>query len=109
MWKNNLLESKSEIISTFSLNEGTVFQAYANYLGRSSNSYCTFYKSKKNIVEHIGEWSWGQRITEKALAKCKIIIESGDASPDALYQANAYLKMAEDPTAKINSRTWRRI
>jgi len=72
----------------------------------------SFYsKDKKNYIEHVGEWSWGQRmppetVNEKinALEKNPDIWSNGDK-----YQIEKMKEMMDDPNKKISSRTWERL
>ena len=62
-------------------------------------------------VEHIGEWSWGQRMGIETFKRKQ---EEVDKNPERfpkgyLYQMGLYKEMSENPSIKINSRTWEKL
>jgi len=92
-----------------------VMNAYNNIINDKSEKNhwaISFYsEDKKNLVEHVGEWSWGQRVPPW-LVKGKI--DALEKSPDIWddghkYQVSKMKEMMEDPSKKVSSRTWERL
>ena len=97
-----------------------VMAAYNSFLrGEDKKSFLydwgtAFYDMNKNaFVEHVGEWSWGQRLTPELFKdKLKELEENPDVYKDSHsyhYQLARLQEMAENPSAKINSKTWKRL
>lgn len=103
--------------------EATVYHVMSAYTallkGHKDNRYMhewatSFYdKNKKAFIEHIGEWSWGQRISPDLFEdKIKELEEHPDRYKDNhgyLFQLSKMREMAQNPSAKINSKTWERL
>jgi|TARA_R110001592_G_scaffold21656_1_gene87083 hypothetical protein len=123
MWKSGKLPQLDSIrmveLKDHILCEGGLFQvmgAYKGFLKNKNsiiNDWCiSFYsKDKKNYIEHIGEWSWGQRTgIETFQRKLKEVEENPNAFPPGyLYQMEHFKLMAKNPSTKINSRTWEKL
>ena len=102
--------------------EATIYVAISAYTakvkgdqGLYSYEWCqAFYdNNKKAFIEHIGEWSWGQRLTPDLFeSKLKELNDNPEKYKDShsyKYQLARLQEMAEKPSAKINSRTWQRL
>ena len=96
-----------------------VVAAYSSLMNGSEGTFnykwgTSFYDSNKNaFVEHIGEWSWGQRLTPEMFeSKIKELNENPEKYKESYnyhYQLARLQEMAENPSAKINSKTWKRL
>jgi hypothetical protein len=106
--KLSILDNHDVYSTNKIINESSLHNVISAYNGYSTNSFnhnwCTtlYDNNKENIIEHIGEWSWGQRVPSD-------IINSGIPDIMSSYQLEQSKLMAEDPTQKINSRTWKRL
>ena len=74
-----------------------VFNYYSTLLDNNKPWGITFYdKDKKKITEHIGEWTWGHRVSVEYLK-----------NKNSENWVHEQLKQQiNNPTNKINSRTW---
>ena len=74
-----------------------VFNYYSTLLDNNKPWGITFYdKDKKKITEHIGEWTWGHRVSAEYLK-----------NKNSENWVHEQLKQQiNNPTNKINSRTW---
>ena len=60
----------------------------------------TFYDENKNqITEHVGEWTWGHRVPIEYL---------NNTTGTGWYQERLK-EQINDPTTKINSRSWEKL
>lgn len=122
MWRNNelsVLKGMMVELDDHILCEGGLFKVMGAYksfikgeIGQKDDWCISFYsKDKQNYIEHIGEWSWGQRMgIETFKRKQEEVEKNPNAFPQGyLYQMNLYKEMAENPSAKINSRTWEKL
>lgn len=104
--------------------EATIYACISAYIGHIQNannlkgynyewSQSFYDNNKKPFVEHIGEWSWGQRITPGLFEeRIKALNDNPEKYEDAWsykYQIARLKEMSENPSAKIDSRTWKRL
>jgi len=73
---------------------GTIFGKYAtivnNNFDRWGITFCT--EDRDIFASHIGEWTWGKRVSLEYL--------------ENTWQGTKLMEQINNPTAKINSRTW---
>jgi len=123
MWEDNkipsLLNRGMVEIDNHVYCEGAVFYTLASYKAFLKDhpdlldDWCiSFYnENKENFIEHIGEWSWGQRLPKEiveehlqAFAKNPELFSQGN-----LYQLEKQKAISQNPEDKINSRTWDKL
>tara|TARA_R110000782_G_scaffold259515_1_gene350053 strand:- start:43 stop:885 length:843 start_codon:yes stop_codon:yes gene_type:complete len=101
LWQNNKMPNVARGTKIFA--EGFIWEvinSYSKSLGNSETWGITFYDDKKNqITEHIGEWTWGHRVPKEYLK---------NASGTEWYQEKLKGQI-NNPTIKINSRTWKTL
>tara|TARA_R110001632_G_scaffold101161_4_gene208639 strand:- start:3 stop:851 length:849 start_codon:yes stop_codon:yes gene_type:complete len=89
---------------TYIFAEGYIYEVFTYYSEVINNNDkpwgITFYdKDSNKITEHIGEWSWGRRVPLEYLENDN----SGEWFREQLKQ------QINNPTQKINSRTWEKL
>lgn len=100
---------------SLSLTEGTMFTCMSYYSSLGPRQWfdkwqITLLNNKQEpITEHVGDWSWGKRITNEWLESFEKSVEllpEGKEKRDKLYQLKRYKIMQNTPSLKLDSRTW---
>lgn len=124
MWKEDTipelvnLADHSDYIKERVFCEGAmwgVINAYNNTINDTPEkkhwAVSLYSKDKKNLIEHVGEWSWGQLLPDWIINnKIKGVEENPDSwSEGYKYQISKMKEMMDDPSKKRSSRTWERL
>lgn len=110
MWKNGELRPLDDN-GPYTFCEGYLYQtmtSYALYKNNYDDWGFSFYDSNKDIItKHIGEWTWGARVSKEYVENSLNQLDGESAGMK--WRIERIKEMIENPTVKIDSRGWGKL